>query len=642
MNRLTYLYHAIRELGISKLWHYALYRLGLVSDHYRRATPNRRAGYAGQPGLPSYSSFPTISAKEKDHLVDEADAVKRGVVRLFGGEPVPLNLDSGASTEHWTILERKPPQKDIKLIWEIGRFGWAITLARAYAFSGDPTYATAFWEKTLHFLEAHPPYLGRQWQSAQEVAIRLMVLVFCDRALASAPASTIERRRRLWQAVAEHAQRIPPTFVYARAQNNNHLLSEAAGLLTAGVYLQDHPQAQKWQEMGWRWLNWGFQHQIDEFGTYVQHSVNYHRLMLQLALFADQLRREMGNLAWEEITQDRLAAAVRWLWALTDSDSGQTPNFGANDGAYIFPLSSLPHNDYRPVVDAAAKAFLQQDIYAQPDLSEMAGWFGLQSGEEPSPRQPQALDMLRIEQPNGRAFIHTAHFGDRPSHADQLHVDLWWRGVNIAADPGTYQYNAPPPWDNALATARVHNTLTLDGRDQMQRAGRFLWLDWAQAEVLAYEVDGEGALAWVTAEHDGYRKLGALHQRTLMRMANGWAITDRLLPYGKRDKRVHTACISWLLPDWEWHFSADHELVLIGKKFSFSLELDGFNEINIFRAGKNLHGDLEAQVVYGWNALLYGEKEPALQMVARAAGVLPLKLRSVWMFEDYPPIFVKD
>jgi len=634
MNRFTTLFKAIRQLGLSKLWHYTLYRLGLVSGHYRRVTPNRCSDFTGQAGLPPYSSFPIVSETQKSFVLKEADAVKRGVVRLFGGEPVSLNLDSGASDVHWTVLERQSPEKDIKFIWEIGRFGWAITLARAYAFSGDPTYAEVFWEKTLHFLDVHPPNLGRQWQSAQEVAIRLMALVFCDRVLASAPASTSERRTRLWQAVAEHAQRIPPTFVYARAQNNNHLLSEAAGLFTAGAYLTDHPKAEKWKEMGWNWLNWGFQTQIDDYGTYIQHSVNYHRLMLQLALFADHLRREMGALDWEEGTQTRLAAATRWLWALTDSATGLAPNLGANDGAYIFPLTSLPHNDFRPVVDAAAKAFLQQDIYAEPDLAEMAGWFNLNAEISPHPLQPQASDMLRIDQPSGRAFIHAARFTDRPSHADQLHVDLWWRGVNIAADPGTYQYNAPRPWDNALMTARVHNTLILDGKDQMLRVGGFLWLDWVQAEVLAYEMDDAGRLSWVTVEHDGYRKLGALHQRTLSAIEKGWLVTDRILPYGQGRGKEHEVRLSWLLPDWEWYFEEDNQLNLTGNDFTFSLEIEGIDKINLFRAGENIHGDMKAQAIDGWISPLYGVKEPALLMAARAAGELPFKLRSLWVFKN--------
>jgi hypothetical protein len=204
---------AVRDLGPSKLSLYVQYQAGLRSGHYRRVLPSRRDDFEGQPGLPPYPHFPEVSLAQQDLVLAEADEVRRGRVRLFGGDLVPLNLDAGASSQHWTVLEKTPPAEDIKLIWEPARFGWAITLARAYAFSGDPLYARDFWDKTLHFLSAHPPNLGRHWQSAQEVAIRLMVLIFCDRVLAAAPSSLWENRRRLWQAAAEHAARIPPTPV---------------------------------------------------------------------------------------------------------------------------------------------------------------------------------------------------------------------------------------------------------------------------------------------------------------------------------------------------------------------------------------------------------------------------------------------
>ncbi len=634
MWKLTVLIKAAKELGIKKLWHYAVYQLGLISGHYRRVTPSRRSSYSGWVGLPAYAPFPEVSQTHRDLALKEADEICNGKNRLFGGDPVPFNVEAGASPEHWTALEKTPPVEDIKFIWEPGRFGWAITLARAYAFSGDDVYVQDFWEKTLHFLAAHPPNLGRQWQSAQEVAIRLMVLVFCDRALASAPSSTQENRIRLHQAVAEHAKRIPPTLTYARAQNNNHLLSEAAGLFTAGLYLPNHPQAEKWRRLGWRWLNWGFQNQIDEFGTYIQHSVNYHRLMLQLALFTDHVRRESGWRDWPSATAKRLAAATRWLWALTDLDTGRTPHLGADDGAYIFPLTSLPHDDFRPVVDAAAKAFLHEDIYNQPDLCEMADWFDLQAPVNPHPVQPQASDMLRIDSAKGRAFIHATNFSDRPSHTDQLHVDLWWRGVNIARDPGTYGYNALPPWDNALATTQVHNTLTLDGQDQMLRAGRFLWLDWAQGEVLAYEIDEEGKLSWVTAEHNGYKAIGALHQRTLCALDEGWKVTDRILPYGKTKEKTHDVRLSWLLPDWEWQVVNENNLHILGPDFSFRLELLGAERICLFRAGENIYGGGEAQPIWGWAAPRYGQKVPALQLVAEITDKPPMKIDSIWRFEE--------
>ena len=286
MKPLLRIIKAIQELGLSKLWFYAQYEFGLRSGHYRRVTPSRRSDYQGTASLPPFNLFPSVLSEQKEKPIQDADEILTGMVRLFGGDPRPLDLSAGASHKHWTELEASPPDLDIKFIWEPARFGWAITLARAFACSGDPRYADDFWTKTLQFLEIHPPNLGRQWQSSQEVALRLMVLVFCDRVFAEAPTSTTENRQRLWQAVVEHAQRIPPSLVYARAQNNNHLLSEAAGLYTAGVYLADHPKAGEWRNLGWRWLNWGFQNQISEFGTYTQHSANYHRLMLQVRSLA--------------------------------------------------------------------------------------------------------------------------------------------------------------------------------------------------------------------------------------------------------------------------------------------------------------------------------------------------------------------
>lgn len=632
MNQITKVFKSLQQLGPAKMGLYGLYQLGLSSGHYRRVTPNVRSGEVSPPTLPPYAQFPEIPPAQMDLTLVEADEIRRGKVRLFGADPVPLDLDAGASPLHWSVLERTAIEGDLKLIWEPGRFGWAITLARAYAFSGDAAYARDFWEKTLYFLQVHPPNLGRQWQSAQEVAIRLMALVFCDRVLATSPESTSEKRQRLWQAVAEHARRIPPTLIYARAQNNNHLLSEAAGLYTAGLYLGNHPQALQWQHLGWRWLNWGFLNQIEEFGSYVQNSVNYHRLLLQLALFTDAIRRETGVEDWPIATRRHLAAATHWLWALTDPQTGKVPNLGANDGATIFPLAAQPFKDYRPVVEAAARAFLGQSIPEFKAQGEMSAWLGLEGQPPAEDRPSQAFDDLRVTGADGRAFLRTAVFTDRPSHADQLHADLWWQGVNIAQDAGTFSYNAAPPWDNALASTLIHNTLILDGQEQMRRAGRFLWLDWAQAEVLAYEMNETGQIIRLAGEHDGYRRLGALHQRLLEAAESGWLITDHVLPYGEPNTTSHKAEIRWLVPDWPWKQTAPNQLRLIGPEFGFTLTLSGVESIALVRAGECLLGDVHPQPTWGWVSPTYTVKLPALLVIAASSGSLPLEISSHFQF----------
>ena len=184
--------------------------------------------------------------------------------------------------------------------------------------------------------------------NAQEVAIRLMALVWSAQVFASASFSTPARMRRLARSIALHAARIPPTLVYARSQNNNHLVTEATALYLAGAAL-DHAD---WRGLGWRWLNRALQTQISSNGEYIQHSTNYHRLMLQSALLADAVRRARREL-WPVRTQHALARASHWLFALVDPVSGRAPNLGANDGALILPLSSSAFEDFRPAAQAS-------------------------------------------------------------------------------------------------------------------------------------------------------------------------------------------------------------------------------------------------------------------------------------------------
>ena len=286
------------------------------------------------------------------------------------------------------------------------------------------------------------------------------------------------------------------------------------------------------------------------------------------------------------------------------------------------------------MVNAAARAFLDQSIPEFEAQGEMPAWFGLEGQPPAEEHTSQAFDDLRVNGSESRAFLRTATFTDRPSHADQLHADLWWRGVNVAPDAGTFSYNAAPPWDNALASTFVHNTLVLDRQEQMQRAGRFLWLDWAQAEVLAYEMDEDGQIIRLAGEHDGYRQLGMLHQRLLEATETGWLVTDRVLSYGEANTTPHNAEIRWMLPDWPWEQTAPNQLRLTGPAFSFTLTLSGVEHFALVRAGECLLGAIEPQPTWGWISPTYTVKQPALQVIASTDGQLPLKIVSEWQFDD--------
>ncbi len=666
---------ALRQLGLSQVGLYGLYQLGLGTGHYHRTLDAVLSHLQAIDDPAYYRLHPCMSLPDRHTLVDllgselptlyaQADEVVDGKVRLFGGQPVPLLLALPQPLDYWTKYEggdNRLAGQDIKFTWEPARFGWACTLARAYYLSDDEKYAEAFWGYTEQFISSNPAYFGPHWSSAQEVAIRLIALTFAFQIFVQSSRSTPERAEHLARALAIHAGRIPPTMAYARSQNNNHLITEALGLYTASAVLPDHPLAAKWHRLGWSWLQRGFLSQISPDGIYVQHSTNYHRLMLQAALWMYAIRaKAFESEPTPPHLDTRLATATEWIWQRLDPESGRVPNLGHNDGANILPLAIYQFSDYRPVVYAAARAFLNTNLEPIGPWTEMACWLSRSSEKSTATvntvfwKDEGRVARINKGSPSGQynpenrswASLRVVTYHSRPAHADQLHVDLWWHGLNLAQDPGTYLYNSPPPWDNSLTAAFVHNTVTVDGHDFMHRAGRFLYLDWAQATLSASGRDSR-SLGSITAFHNGYRKLGLVHSRSLTALINGdWEITDRVsgAPTKKHNIRLH-----WLLPDWEYELieSPDKEvfpwyilrvrspygwvaLNLGMVKEAPSLQQGQAVKFQLVRAGQVLSGSGQVSPIAGWFSPTYGDKIPALACILEVACNLPVELVSLW------------
>jgi len=617
------------QLGIAPLALYALYRLGLRTGHFRRLDVSLKAQAAAAEGdLRSIFELPEpatlragLGLAARAALLRDANAVVKGSVRLFGTGVVDLQLAMRGPLHHWTAYELDRAllapflkhHADIKYVWEPARFGWAYALGRAFRLTRGQKYAAAFWSHFERFDRCNPAFMGPQWANGQEVAIRLMALLWCAQVFRDARASTSRRLTRLTRSIAEHAARIPPTLPYARSQNNNHLVTESTALYLAGAAL-DHP---RWRNLGWRWLNSALQHQISPTGEYIQHSSNYHRLMLQSALLADAARRYRGDL-WPAKTQQALARASHWLFSMLDPVSGGVPNLGANDGALILPLSSSRFEDYRPTVQAAARAFLRTALPAG-DWDEPSVWLGLPETAHTADASAYAAEHLRG--PNSWTCLHASSFRSRLGHMDQLHLDLWWRGRNVAVDAGTYSYNAPVPWDNPLVSSRVHNCVTVDGRESMTRGGRFLVLDWFPANAARSLATDPSVLGRITAAHKGYDHMGIRCQRRVTLMERGrWLVQDDVR---FMRPQLHSIRLHWLLLDGDWRLrqrgsETRLRIKVPGGSNGVLVTASGLTasapRLSLIRAGKLLQGEGHAQPYEGWVSPTYGRRIPALSL----------------------------
>lgn len=678
----------VRELGFEPIALNILYKLGLHCGFYR---------FVSQPAPvpPNLVLEPLFDLPPRSRLLEllgedglgvllrDADEIVSGRFRRFGDVPLPLKLAPPEGLRaHWAVCESRGDARfveDIKFVWEPARFGWAFTLGRAYYLTGEERFAQSFWAYFEEFQRENPPYLGANWMSGQEVGLRLMAWTWCGQVFAAAAASTSARRAALTQAIAQHAARIPLTLIYARSQNNNHLLSEAVALYTAALALPQHPQSALWLEQGWRWLAWCLENQIDRDGEYVQHSTNYHRVMLQLALWVYALaRRENPQMLKSgELSQRparipltihlRLANATRWLQALLDPISGRACNLGHNDGAYIFPLTVCPYMDYRPVMQAAWLTFVESRPFTPGIWDEMAWWFGVlpieqasepqgwhkswmvhpikQSGDAVFADASQAdffpqNSVLVAQSGKSWAYLRARGAGNsRPAHADWLHVDLWWYGLNIAQDAGTYLYNAAPPWDNSLTHAARHNTVTLNGDDFYRRVSRFLYLG-------RYKIGNNAPCAGLFAEqrvscasHEAYwHRYGVKIKRTVKVIGpDHWEITDAPAKFKPITQSPVLWQVHWLLPDWVYRLERAAQETMLHLESPYGeviLHLKSTSPfaVSLWRAGETLAGSLPAPPQAGWVSPTYAVKQPALSLMAYLPLHSELKFVSVFVF----------
>lgn len=535
----------LMALGPINLLRVGAYRLGLKSGCHpvQQLRAQRAVG-----------SFFTGARPAAAGLIARTDW--RGVGQAFGWKTFALDgppnwhanpfrpgVQAAADRPWWNIPDFDPVVGDIKTVWEASRFDWLIPMAQRAAL-GNATELDRLNAWLEDWSHANPPYLGANWKCGQEASIRLLNLAVVGVILGheNDPAPGLTALVRL------HLRRIAPTVSYAMGQQNNHGTSEAAALFIGGSWLgrRGDPEGARWNCIGRRWLEDRARVLIAADGTFSQYSVNYHRLMLAAYSVAEVWRRRLGLASFSSQLTARLAMATAWLHQFTDPGGGDAPVIGANDGAHLLRLTDAGYRDHRPAVQLAAALFLDRAAYG-PDQDSSLTWLGVARPEEPlEPPASRTYDdggfhVLRCSE--AVAFLRYPRFRFRPSQSDALHLDLWVDGRNLLRDAGTYSYNVSEADTNYFNGVESHNTIQIDGRDQMPRISRFLFGAWPHAQGVEPVEDKQGAIRAMAAYVD---HRGARHERNVQLMQRELVCRDRV-------EGVEQGCVlRWRLAPSDW------------------------------------------------------------------------------------------
>ena len=544
-------------------------------------------------------------------LTEAADSVLNGRWPYFANETFDINMPPDwhlnpltqlhVNTDvHWTQISDFDAG-DIKYVWEPSRFTVVYTLVRAYAATGNTAYARAFWDLITDWAEKNPANLGPNWKCGQEATFRVMA--WCFGLYAFYDHGTPDQIALLVVMIAAHAERIEKNIDYAYSQNNNHGVSEGMGLWTIGLLFPELNRADHWATLGKTIFEAEVRRQVYADGSYAQHSPNYQRVMLHDAIWALRLG-ELNKRPFPKDIYEKVADTAHFLLQILDLESGRAPNHGANDSALILPLNDQHSDDFRPVIQAAYYLVYKERLFANTDVNEDIFWlFGPDALANPvSTNLPHQENLAAeiggfytLRQSDSWMMVRCADYHSRPHHADQLHLDFWWRGINLCCDAGTYLYNGNPPWQNGLSTTAVHNTVIVDNNDQMTKHSRFLWLNWSCGQLHHHDK------AYWEGSHNGYLRLKSptTHRRGVQFLNDFWVVVDELKSDESHDYLQH-----WLIP----HMPYD----VIGTQLTLQTQVGEF--FIQFSNSSLVFERATADSVSGWRSSSYGQKESAISL----------------------------
>jgi hypothetical protein len=488
-------------------------------------------------------------------IVFRAEGVLAGRVRLLGYPEVTLG-DPPAwwhdpfeertwPDRHGKLLDyRHAPAGDPKWVWELNRCQDLPLLALAWRLSGDNRFAAGAADRLLAWLEHTPPARGIAWSNGLEAALRAISFALAYDCLRGSAPLEGRMARPILRALWQHA-RFTLGDLSPASSANNHLVGELAGLAVVGLLAPELRDAERFRERGLAGLDREAERQILPDGTGAEQAFAYHLFVLDLFLLVAALADSRSV----ELPSAIPAALARAQVALDMQvqDREPDPTYGDADDGCAFVLDANERRGARSV-SATIAAGLGRPTAAPAAATLLL--FGAHPGGRElrvTPRSVLLPDsrLVVLRRAGARALFDSGPLGylslAAHGHADALQVTLAEGDLELVGDPGTGSYYGDPARRAAFRGTSFHATVVVDGLDQAEQVGPFLWRRHYRAHLRTCDLD-DGV---VVGEHDGYARLSdpVRHTRALLAMEDGsLLVVDRLTAHA-----AHHYAQSWPL-----------------------------------------------------------------------------------------------
>ncbi len=605
--------------------------------------------------------LPPFVAFAPDALIAAADRVLAGRFSFFDlddcdlGDPPQWNRDPlthrVAALNRATGIDYRDERivGNIKYLWEANRHLHLPTLGQAFALTGDMRYAFGVQQQIDSWIAQCPPGRGANWASALELGIRLInwsltwQLIGGGRSrLFDAPEGAAFRERWL-RSIYEQARMVAGNLSRFSSANN-HLIGEAAGVYVAASTWPMWPDMRDWGGRCREILEQECLKQNAPDGGNREQAFAYQTFVIDFLLLAGLAARARGE-DFSPVYWRRLEVMIDFLASMTDG-AGRLPMVGDADDGYVVKLAQESgFSAHRSQIATGAVLFERPDLAAKAGLADgkTITLLGVESGRRITRLRERGRAGFRphqqfteagyyllgsaFETPDEvRVLVDAGPLGyltlAAHGHADALSFLLTIGDREILIDPGTYAYHTEPGWRRYFRGTSAHNTVGIDGQDQSQQAGNFMWTDHARARCIEFDV-GAGRQTFI-GEHHGFERLEdpVVHRREIVFEpgARRIEVNDILRCAGR-----HVACRAW-------HFAEDCEVtphgdglkIVAGRTQVLMEPRQPLERVEVQRGGNASQG--------GWVSRGFGRKVPTttVRWYSRVEGDTHLGTRLVY------------
>ena len=486
----------------------------------------------------------------------------------------PLTGTDWGLDYHADVVVYRQGGPDIRVLWELNRFGHALLLARAFAVSGNERYASTLLKQVENWMQQNPYGRGANWNCAMEVALRAINLLAAVDLIRGSKALTSNTLLRLLQFFDQHGKFIVDNSEFSYVSTSNHYLTNVVGLFWIGTLMPELRHAAEWKRSGLNEMLRETDKQVYADGVHFEASTGYHKFVTEMLLYTFLMGSRNG-IEFAESFHLKLRTMLTYLKALTRPE-GRMTLIGDADGSRVLPIVNRNADDAWYLLALGALTLNEPALASSDDLAPESLWFlgetGISKFEAMNPNTLPGSGAF----PDGGSYVMRdsslyLHFTTtdcglygRGSHAhnDALSVEVSAYGSPFIIDPGSCVYNLDREMRHSFRSTSYHSTLMIDGEEQntVDRDMPFLMGNEARPRVIEWKTTAEHDR--VVAEHYGYVRLGhqVTHRRSVEfnKTEKYWLIEDRLEGEGK-----HGICLMFhIAPGIEW-LSSDDETVII-------------------------------------------------------------------------------